>query len=202
MDAETADRERKRENHRRWREKNRDRWLAQSREAARRYRANNPEAQAEANRRYRAKNPTADAEYARAYREANREATRAASRRWRAENPGAQAASDRKYREANPEKVREMERRYRAANPGRTREYVRAREAGLNKATPAWVDRKDLCYVYDMAVLFGVHVDHIYPLKGKNSCGLHVPWNLQLLPAADNIRKSNKMPDLSKEGYC
>lgn len=36
-------------------------------------------------------------------------------------------------------------------------------------------------------------VDHMVPIAGKNVCGLHVPWNLRVIPRLDNIRKSNKL---------
>jgi hypothetical protein len=76
---------------------------------------------------------------------------------------------------------------------------ARAREKHIKRATPAWADLKAIEQFYveadRLTKLTGVknHVDHIYPLVSDVMCGLHVGLNLQVIPAAVNLRKSNKI---------
>lgn len=37
-----------------------------------------------------------------------------------------------------------------------------------------------------------VNVDHVVPLSSPLVCGLHVPWNLEIIPRLANAKKSNK----------
>lgn len=70
----------------------------------------------------------------------------------------------------------------------------------LSAATPSWVDNREISVVYSQATEktkeTGIvhHVDHIWPIQHKLFCGLHVPWNLRVIPASENCSKSNKPP--------
>lgn len=65
------------------------------------------------------------------------------------------------------------------------------------QATPRWLsydDREQMRSLYrQVAGTQGrLSVDHIVPLRGSSVCGLHVPWNLRLVPLQENRRKNNK----------
>jgi hypothetical protein len=87
------------------------------------------------------------------------------------------------------------------ANPDKHRAQSAKRRASKLKATPSWLTRaqlEEIADFYEQALLAdnltGVkhHVDHIEPLQGEDRCGLHVPWNLQVLTATENISKKNR----------
>lgn len=91
--------------------------------------------------------------------------------------------------------------RWKTENPAKIAANCRNRQARKLQACPSWLtkeQRAEISEFYKVAEslrkLFDVdfHVDHIVPLKAKTVCGLHVPWNLQLLSATDNVKKSNK----------
>ena len=71
-----------------------------------------------------------------------------------------------------------------------------ARKASKLNATPTWANKKEILVEYALAKwcsdVTGIpyHVDHIVPLRGKTVCGLHVPSNLQVIPAKANQSKS------------
>jgi len=70
------------------------------------------------------------------------------------------------------------------------------RRARKLNATPKWLTaehHQQIIAIYKEGKEKGMHVDHDIPLLGKTVCGLHVPWNLQLLTPADNRKKSNKL---------
>ena len=78
------------------------------------------------------------------------------------------------------------------------------RRAAKLSATPTWLKQADLDEIYKIYLLCSCynivseeeyHVDHIVPLQGANVCGLHVPNNLQIIKAVDNIKKSNSFEE-------
>lgn len=117
--------------------------------------------------------------------ESQAEAARERSRKWRLENPELAKQVKQKSVAKRPFIKAAASARYRASK---------------SSATPSWLtdeQRKQIEYFYqhtnDLLCVTGemYHVDHIVPLKGTNVCGLHVPWNLQVLPADINCIKSN-----------
>jgi hypothetical protein len=136
---------------------------------------------------------------------------------WGKANPEKVKAAKAKYAEANKEQVKARITAWREANKTKMKAArdawaknnrpkilakTRKRQAAKLQRTPKWLTKDDFWLMeqaYELAVLrtkmFGFQwdVDHIYPLQGRIVSGLHVPLNLQVIPATENYRKGNKV---------
>ena len=108
----------------------------------------------------------------------------------------------RKWKAETKERKSEAQRQWYKANQSKINKYSANRRATRLNATPAWLTdkhRAEMAAIYKEAVAMekqtGIlhHVDHIVPLKGENVSGLHVPWNLQILTATENMSKGNRI---------
>jgi len=108
------------------------------------------------------------------------------------------------YREQNPEKVKSAVKKWAENNPHKISLIQRTKYAAKLQRTPQWLTEEDYSRIEDcyktakqLEKTFGakLDVDHIVPLLGRNVCGLHVPWNLMILSATENRRKSNRLID-------
>jgi hypothetical protein len=164
------------------------------------------------------RDPVRIAEYLKQWYAQNTRKHRALSKQWKKGHPTAVKEANKKYRDAtkdkqaayyvkrceDPEYVHQRKlynANWRKKNKGLCTSYVNQRRAARLERTPLWLTDDDHWLMQEAYVLaamrtkmlgFPWHVDHIEPLRGKNASGLHVPWNLQVIPGVDNLRKGNR----------
>jgi hypothetical protein len=124
--------------------------------------------------------------------------SRISKAKWKKLHPDRNAAQQRNVYAKNPTKGRTRINSWRKNNPSKSAAQSNRRNAARRLRTPKWLTElhyQQMNIFYDAAkkltAEFGIkmEVDHIVPLQGKNVSGLHVPWNLQVMPKKLNASK-------------
>ena len=118
------------------------------------------------------------------YRTENRDACIFATKSWYEKNKEYSKLRNKEYRVNNRDKI--------AAAASARRAKMKGASIHLSKAYKIEIEG-----LYLFAKLFGGHVDHIVPLNNDNVCGLHVPWNMQVISPTANMSKQGKF-DVTK----
>lgn len=92
---------------------------------------------------------------------------------------------------AERERAKLAAREWRKNNPLHRNALKRKYVADRAMRIPKWADMSKITEFY-LGCPPGYHVDHIIPMRGKSVSGLHVHYNLQYLPAIENMRKNNR----------
>jgi hypothetical protein len=115
-------------------------------------------------------------------------------------NPKKYIEHAKRWNKAHPEKIRAIKLRANRENPGRRNFWTASYRSAKDLRTPAWLNAGHVLefesvYEYCAGLRkcgLDYHVDHIVPLRGDTVSGLHVPWNLQVIPGSDNTQKGNR----------
>ena len=118
----------------------------------------------------------------------------------RPENKDKQKEYIKEYHKEHWDSIKDHKRKYVINNTDKVNAITSKRRSSKLNRTPKWLSEKDIniikCYYSLSARLsrcLGIkhHVDHIIPLQGSLVSGLHVPSNLQVIPANINFIKNN-----------
>lgn len=165
---------------------------------------------------YYARNQRELKQYQKTYNKNNKKKVAKRTKKYRIANATKLSEYNKKYRLEKGQRIKERKKQYRQCNKGRIASANAARRAIKLKAKPPWLTPKQQKQIDAMFTLrdrlkkeTGVpyHVDHIVPLIAKKlmggkyvhvACGLHVPWNLQVVPAKQNLSKGPKLGILER----